>query len=241
MRALVTGTTRGIGKAIKQMLIQNGIDVYTINRENEMCNGDFENIVCDLSNIQEVEKVCADIRMLEIDILINNAGAGTPNLLENMSIEQIIKEINLNLITPFLLIQSVIGHMKLKNFGRIINISSIAGNEGIPYLYAYSAAKAGMNTYAVSISRTITNKNITINTISPGGIETDMAVEGRKNISSLRNLSPLEYQEHMIKNMCIGRLIKPDEVAQVIEFLIKPENGYITGQKINICGAMEVG
>ena len=240
MRALITGTTKGIGKSIKCMLIQKGVEVYSINRRKESFDQTSTNIICDLSNIKEVEKVCEEVRLLSIDILINNAGAGKPVLLEDLKADQLIREINLNLIAPFLLIQAVISHMQQKNFGRIIKISSISGNEGTPYLYAYSAAKAGLNTYAVSISRTITNKNITINTISPGGIETEMAIEGREIISSFRKLSKSVYQDHMIESMCLGRLIQPDEVAAVVEFLIRSESNYITGQKINICGALEV-
>ena len=143
----------------------------------------------------------------------------------------------MNLIAPMLLTKSVSKNMVAKNYGRIINISSISGVYGTPYLFTYSATKAGINNFTQSSANYFSGKNITVNSISPGGIDTDMAVNGRKEISKLYNMNENDYQNQMMKQMGVSKLINSEEVAKLVKFLI--ETPSINGQNINICGLIE--
>lgn len=242
MKVLLTGGSKGIGLAVLQQLVQSGHEIVVVNRKtsNAQKNLPIEVWNYDLSDPEQVDEVCAKIRHMCFDVLINNAGAGIPCTLENMQANQVRKEVELNLIAPLLLVQAVLPGMEKNQFGRIVNISSTTGKIGVPYLFAYSATKAGVISITQSIARYIKNKNITINTICPGGIDTEMSVNGRKKISRFLDLDEETYQERMVESMGIGRLIQCSEVAEVLMSLIRPECGFITGQSINICGSMEV-
>lgn len=173
-------------------------------------------------------------------MLINNAGSGTPSEFTDISIQDIKKEININFISPMLLIQAVIKNMKKKCFGRIVNISSISGKEGTPFLFTYSASKSALNSLTQSLAKVYTKHGILINAISPGGINTDMSIEGRKKISKLYNLEETEYQNIMLQKMGFNELIEPDAVANMVRLMISQDFNYISGQNINICGALEL-
>lgn len=242
MKVLLTGGTKGIGLAILKMLVSNRYETTVIGRTPLLGENYTQTkfIECDLADVDMVRKLCKLIQNQSFDILINNAGGGNPVKIEDLCIEQINKEINLNLISPILLIKAVLSNMKKNKFGRIVNISSISSKRGTPFLYVYSAAKAGINSITQSLSRDLANTGITVNSICPGGVDTDMSIKGRMEISKLFNYEPEQYQKNMIKQMGIGGLISTEEIASFVEYLIKPESGFISGQSINICGTLEV-
>ena len=127
-----------------------------------------------------------------------------------------------------------------KKYGRIINISSISSKRGTPYLYTYSATKAALDSLTQSIASTASNYGFTINSICPGGIDTNMSINGRIEISNLKNMKDNEYQNGMINEMCLGKLIPTKSVVYLIDYLLSEEANCISGQSINICGALEV-
>lgn len=243
MKALITGASKGIGFSILKRLINNGLKCTVIlrNPESIQNNPEYSNVnvlKCNLDNRNDLNQILKTISQESYSVLINNAGGGVPCKFEDIEIEQIDYEYNLNFISPMFLIKAVLPKMRENSYGRIINISSISSKRGTPYLFYYSAAKAGINSLTQSLAKYLANTGITINSICPGGVETEMSVEGRKLISQLSNMSPHEYQNNMMKNMGIGRLIYPDEVASLVSFLL--ESSSITGQSINICGSLEV-
>jgi acetoacetyl-CoA reductase len=195
---------------------------------------------CDLSNLEQVNEICEVVKNENIDVLVNNAGFGEPVKFEKLTLKQINHEINLNFISPVLLIQAVLSYMRDVSFGRIINISSISAKQGVPFLEIYSAAKSALNSITQSLSKSFLNAGITINSICPGGIETEMACEGRKIISKIMNREILSYENDMVNNIGIGRLILPEEVSRVVMFLIDKKMSYVSGQCFNVCGTLEL-
>lgn len=239
MRVLVTGTTQGIGYEIVQKLKENAdYEIFTINRRETENNE--HNIICDLSNISQVESICSVVRELQIDILINNAGGSSPMRLEDLTATDIMERINLNFVAPTLLMQAVIPHMKGKKYGRIINISSVTGKTPVPYLHIYGAAKAALDNVMQSTACYLSNTGITVNNICPGSVKTDVAVYNRGLISNLHGNETAEYQNEMENGNSLGRMILPSEVANFACFLISDGASAINGQSINVCGTMEI-
>ena len=235
-RVLITGTTQGIGHAIIQLLKEQYYVIGINRRSDEHVD---ENIICDLSNIEEVQKVVEKIKEKKIEILINNAGGSVPCKFLKLSMNSIIYDINLNFVTPMLLMQAVIPNMICNGYGKIVNISSISAKAPTPYLHTYSAAKRALDSLTISCAKEYGDKNITINSICPGAVETIMSVEGRKKISYYKDMEQSDYQEGMIKGTGLGRMVNAKEVAMLVEFLISDKAEAISGQTINICGTLE--
>ena len=235
MKILITGSSQGIGKKIFEDLKEQN-EVYTINRTDTGKN----NFICDLSNLQEVQHLCNQLRNYHFDVLINNAGGSYPKKFEDLTVEDITKRINLNFISPLLIIQSVVEKMKINKFGRIINISSVAAKTPVPYLHIYSSAKSALNSLTKSLAKCYKNLNITINSICPGAVETNSSIEGRKVISKFNNMEMDEYQLSMINSTGLGRLLDCSEISNFVQFLISDKGSCFNGQSFNICGLMEV-
>lgn len=234
MKLLITGTTRGIGKSIYDILKKEH-DVYTVNR-----HPDTSTYNCDLSDLDAVEKLCEDIRKEEFDIIINNAGGSFPVPFESLSRNDIIERINLNFIAPVLIMQAVLPGMKQRGYGRIINISSVTAKTPVPYLHIYGAAKSALDSLTKSLSIYYSGCNICINSICPGCVETESSVEGRLEISRLRGESAELYQKKLIGLTGLNRMLMPEEISDLVKFLLCPSGDCISGQVINICGTMEI-
>lgn len=237
MNIIITGASSGIGEAVLEKLQKdNNILILSRNTGNlKLPNIKWINV--DLSKKDEISNLTEIIKEFKCDVLINNAGAGKVSDLESLDISEMVDETLLNLITPMKLTSIVSENMKTNNFGRIINISSISGLKGTPYLFTYSATKAGLINFTQSSSEYFKGYNITVNTICPGGVDTVMAVNGRQEISKLLDMKPKQYQKNMLKNMGRTELITTDEVAELVNFLINMPS--INGQCINICGLIE--
>ncbi len=234
---IITGTTNGIGKAIVQRL-KGEFYIIAINRRNDNCVD--ENIICDLSNIDAVVSLCNDLSQYKVDVLINNAGGSYPCTFTDISFDNAISDINLNFVSPMLLMQSIIKGMLVQGYGNIVNISSISSKAPTPYLHIYSAAKSALDSLTKSCAIAYGNNNITINSVCPGAVDTAMSIEGRKRLSKFHGLSEDRYQQLMIEGAGIGRMIHCEEVAHLVSFLISEETRAISGQSINICGTLEV-
>lgn len=234
-RMLVTGTTQGIGKEIYEYY-KDSYDIVTVNRR------EFEgyNLICDLSNIDEVIKLIDVVKNMEIDVLINNAGGAEPILFDNMDSRELILCTNLNYHSPILLMQAVIGNMIKNNRGKIINISSIASKSPRPMIPHYGAAKSALEKFSSSMAVAYAGIGITINCICPGGIDTKTSEENRRKMAVLSGLDEHFYNNEMKYKNGLGRLIVPREVVKAVDYLLSDDANVISGQTINICGVREV-
>ena len=240
--ALVTGASRGIGKAIAQGLGEAGATVIGTATSKAGADGITEaltqskiNGIGMVLNVSDTDSVVACLKQIgdeygSPDILVNNAGITRDNLLMMMKDEQWDEIINTNLTSIFRMTKSVIRPMMKKRAGRIINISSVVGSTGNPGQTNYAAAKAGLVGFSKSLAREIGSRGITVNTVAPGFIDTDMTRE-----------LPDDQREALSSQIPLGRLGAAEEVAAAVVFLASPAAGYITGETLHVNGGMFMG
>jgi 3-oxoacyl-(acyl-carrier-protein) reductase len=234
--ALVTGATGAIGGAIARVLHKMGTTVAVSGTKIDSLE-DFASelgervhlFACNLNSydatrdlIPNVERVCG-----KIDILVNNAGIVRDNLLIRLSDDEWHDVININLEAPFRLMRAVARGMMKQRWGRIINISSIVGTIGNQGQANYAASKAGLFGLTKSAAYELATRNITVNCVAPGIIESPM-VDGIQ----------AEYLERLEKAIPMNRIGKPEEIAAVVGFLASEEASYMTGQVLHVNGGM---
>lgn len=232
---LLTGTTQGLGNEIYEQF-KHTYDITTINRRGFVGN----NLICDLSNIEEVCSLTQYVKNMEFDVLINNAGGAEPVLFEELTQKELCLSTNLNYHSPVLLMQAVIDGMLKRNYGRIINISSIAAKSPRPLIPHYGAAKSALEKFSSSMAVAYGETGVTINCICPGGINTKTSIDNRRKMALLNGLSDSFYNDEIKSKNGLGRMIEPIEVVKMIEYLLSDEANVISGQTINICGVREV-
>ncbi len=234
--ALVTGASRGIGRAIAEKLAADGLFVIgtaTSDAGAEAIsdwlaeNGTGLRLnVADPDSIAEVMTTINDEYGVPV-VLVNNAGITRDNLLMRMKDEEWDDIINTNLTSVFRMSKAVLrGMMKAKG-GRIINISSVVGATGNAGQANYAAAKAGMVGFAKSMAKEVGSRNITVNTVAPGFIDTDMT----KDLAD-------EHKQALMSSIALGRLGDPKEIAHAVSFLASDGASYITGETIHVNGGM---
>lgn len=224
--AIITGASGGIGKAITKELLEEGCTVIGFNYAPS--NEGIEYIL-DITNREAVENAVKDVisKYGRIDILINNAGITKDNLLYRMSYEDWDQVINTNLTGAFNMTKACIREI-VKNEGVIINVSSVVGIEGNIGQANYSASKAGLIGLTKSLAKEFGRKNVRVNAIAPGFIETPMTEK-----------LPEEVKKAAIEKISMRRFGKPEEVAKLVRFLVT-DGTYINGQVIVIDGGMEL-
>ncbi|BDX06646.1 3-oxoacyl-ACP reductase FabG [Planctobacterium marinum] len=234
--ALVTGASRGIGKAIALALVEQGATVVgTATSENgaaaigEYLEESGAGKVLDVSNPESIETLLAEIKTQfgDIDILVNNAGITRDNLLMRMKEDEWQSILDTNLTSIFRMSKAVLRPMMKKRAGRIINIGSVVGSSGNPGQTNYSAAKAGLIGFSKSMAREIASRGITVNVVSPGFIDTDMT----KVLTD-------DQKSGIMKDVPMERLGKPEEIAATVAFLASDGAAYITGETIHVNGGM---
>ncbi len=237
--ALVTGSSRGIGQAIAHALGKQGATVIGTATSEAGAKNISETLesagikgIGMVLNVAEEDSIVECLKAITADygppeILVNNAGITRDNLLMMMKDEQWNDIINTNLSSVFRMCKAVIRPMMKKRHGRIINISSVVGVTGNPGQTNYAASKAGLIGFTKSLAREIGSRNITVNTVAPGFIDTDMT----------RELSE-EQKSNMIGQIPLGRLGNADEIASAVVFLASPGAAYITGETIHVNGGM---
>jgi len=235
--ALVTGGTRGIGKAISLSLKDAGYTVVANYAGNDEAAKAFTNetgIATYKWSVADADACAAGIAKVEaevgpIDILINNAGITRDGFMHKMETEQWNAVIDTNLSSLFYMTKPVLEGMRARGFGRVVNISSINGQAGQFGQTNYSAAKAGVHGFTKALAQEVARKGITVNTIAPGYINTDMVAA-----------VPEKVLEGIISKIPVGRLGEADEIAQAILYLCGPNSGFITGSCLSINGGQHM-
>lgn len=238
--ALVTGGSRGIGKAIVLELAREGANVALTYISNEdrakEVIGEVESydvkglaIKADVSKEEEVNNMIEIVNseLGGIDILVNNAGITKDNLLIRMKTEDWDDVINTNLKGVYLCTKAVVRGMMKKRYGKIVNIASVVGISGNAGQGNYSASKAGIIGFTKSIAKELGSRGININGVAPGFVETDMT-----------NVLNEKIKEEMLNQIPLKRFAKPEDIADVVVFLCSDKANYITGQIINVDGGM---
>jgi len=236
--AIITGGTRGIGKKISTSFLNSGANVIAIYRSNHDAAQSFKAELGSLGEKLSIESVdVADYGACEeffkkydetkIDILVNNSGIRRDNLLLMMKEDQWDSVINTNLKGTFNMTKFAVAKMLRNRYGRVVNVSSVAGVLGLPGQTNYSASKAGQIAFAKSLSKEVAKKNITINSIAPGFIETEL-------IDDLPEEQVKEYK----KQVPMRRFGTAQEVADAVLFLSTDQAGYITGSTLEITGGL---
>jgi NAD(P)-dependent dehydrogenase (short-subunit alcohol dehydrogenase family) len=236
--ALVTGGTRGIGLAISERLMNRVVTVaagYAGRHDHAQQFADKyadQGVTVHQGNIGRNEDC---VRVIDevidqhghLDILVNNAGITVDKTVRKMTPEEWDHVIHVNLSGAFYLSRAILQHMLDRRYGRIISISSVIGSAGGFGQANYAAAKSGMFGLTMSLALETANKGITVNTVTPGYISTEMTAA-----------VPASVMEKLVDRIPVGRLGEPDEVARVVEFLADPESGYITGQVYPVNGGL---
>ncbi|OAH99476.1 beta-ketoacyl-ACP reductase [Methylomonas methanica] len=234
--AIVTGASRGIGRAIAEKLVADGFFVVGTATSDSGAeaisaylgeNGKgYKLNVADSADIESFIKTTGDAYGTPA-VLVNNAGITRDNLLMRMKDEEWDDIINTNLTSIFRMSKAVLRAMMKVRYGRIINISSVVGSTGNAGQANYAAAKAGMIGFAKSMAKEVGSRGITVNTVSPGFIDTDMTKELSEDIKNA-----------LLGSIALGRLGQPEEIAHAVSFLASEQASYITGETLHVNGGM---
>ncbi len=233
--AIVTGASRGIGRTIAEKLHSAGADVVLIARNEALLKEISKSLggaMIAPMNVSSADEVSAGFKEIirekgRIDILVNNAGITRDNLLLRLKEADIRDVLDVNLKSMFFTSKSVLRAMMKQRRGRIINITSVIGLTGNPGQSNYAASKAGIIGFTKSLAREVGSRNITVNAIAPGFIETEMTAELPENV-----------RKEMAESIALGRFGSTEDVANAVLFLASELSGYITGEVMNVTGGM---
>jgi len=237
MTALVTGASGGIGSAIAKALAAQGATLALSGSNEEKLKafaaelgGNHKTLVCNLSDPASVDALVPQaVEALggKIDILVNNAGITRDNLLMRMKEEDWQAILDTNLTSVYRTSKAVMRGMMKARKGRIINIASVIGVTGNAGQANYAAAKAGIIAFSKSLAKEIGSRNITVNVVAPGFIDTDMT-----------KALPEEQRTGLVKSIALERLGEPADIANAVAFLAGPSASYITGETLHVNGGM---
>ena len=238
--ALITGATRGIGKAIAIRLANAGFDIaLNYRKENddltntkseiEKAGVDCLPVQGDISSFEDCERIAKEIfdKFGKIDVLVNNAGITKDMLLMRMKPEDFSSVVDVNLIGTFNMTRNVVPYMVKARSGRVVNISSVVGIEGNAGQANYAASKAGIIGFTKSLARELGSRNILVNAVAPGFIETDMTAVLSDSV-----------RDEIAKKISLRRMGTAEDVAGVVEFLCGEASSYVTGTVIPVTGGL---
>jgi 3-oxoacyl-[acyl-carrier protein] reductase len=236
--ALVTGGTRGIGRAIAQQLHAAGAKVAITGRDAERAkaaaaelSGGTAGFGCEMTDAAQVEAAVAgtEAALGPVDILVNNAGLTRDQIVLRMSEADWDTVLGVNLKGAFVATRSVLKGMMKRKGGRIVNVSSIVGITGNKGQANYAASKAGLIALTKSVAKEYASRNILVNCVAPGFIETDMT-----------NALPVEARTSLLQQIALARLGRPEDIAGAVLFLVSDLAGYVTGQVVVVDGGMVI-
>lgn len=235
--AVVTGGSKGIGKAICEMILEEGYQVVFIDNNESMASAFLEekkspNLnyrYCDISQFESINKVCEEIleKWGTVSVLINNAGIQTHSLFTDMTAETWKYLMDVDLNSLFYISKCFLPAMLQQNYGRIINMSSVSAFRGSNRHVHYNTAKAGILGFTRGLSYEAARYGVTVNAICPGVVETDIIKDYVE-----------EKKEQWLSAMHIKRLGKPEDIANIVRFLISERSEWITGQTFHINGGL---
>lgn len=238
--AIVTGGSRGIGRAVAMRLAKDGMNLVINYRGNSAAAEETERLCRelgaevllvqgDVSCAEDCEKLAAQAKEAfgRVDVLVNNAGITRDGLLARMTEEDFRAVLDVNLVGPWNMMKAVNRIMMKQRYGRIVNLSSVTGLMGNMGQTNYAAAKAGILGMTKSYAREVASRGITVNAVAPGFIDTDMT-----------EAMPEGAKDKIITGIPMGRTGKPEDVAEAVAFLASEQAGYITGEVLRVDGGM---
>lgn len=238
--AIVTGGSRGIGRAVAVRLAKDGMNLVINYRGNSAAAEETERLCRelgaevllvqgDVSRAEDCEKLAAQAKEAfgRVDVLVNNAGITRDGLLARMTEEDFRAVLDVNLVGPWNMMKAVNRIMMKQRYGRIVNLSSVTGLMGNMGQTNYAAAKAGILGMAKSYAREVASRGITVNAVAPGFIDTDMT-----------EAMPEGAKDKIVTEIPMGRTGKPEDVAEAVAFLASEQAGYITGEVLRVDGGM---
>lgn len=238
--AIVTGGSRGIGRAVAVRLAKDGMNLVINYRGNSAAAEETERmcrelgaevllVQGDVSCAEDCEKLAAQAKEAfgRVDVLVNNAGITRDGLLARMTEEDFRAVLDVNLVGPWNMMKAVNRIMMKQRYGRIVNLSSVTGLMGNMGQTNYAAAKAGILGMTKSYAREVAGRGITVNAVAPGFIDTDMT-----------EAMPEGAKDKIITGIPMGRTGKPEDVAEAVAFLASEQAGYITGETLRVDGGM---
>lgn len=238
--AIVTGGSRGIGRAVAMRLAKDGMNLVINYRGNSAAAEETERlsrelgaevllVQGDVSRAEDCEKLAAQAKEAfgRVDVLVNNAGITRDGLLARMTEEDFRAVLDVNLVGPWNMMKAVNRIMMKQRYGRIVNLSSVTGLMGNMGQTNYAAAKAGIVGMTKSYAREVAGRGITVNAVAPGFIDTDMT-----------EAMPEGAKDKIITGIPMGRTGKPEDVAEAVAFLASEQAGYITGEVLRVDGGM---
>lgn len=238
--AIVTGGSRGIGRAVAVRLAKDGMNLVINYRGNSVAAEETERmcrelgaevllVQGDVSRAEDCEKLAAQAKEAfgRVDVLVNNAGITRDGLLARMTEEDFRAVLDVNLVGPWNMMKAVNRIMMKQRYGRIVNLSSVTGLMGNMGQTNYAAAKAGILGMTKSYAREVASRGITVNAVAPGFIDTDMT-----------EAMPEGAKDKIITGIPMGRTGKPEDVAEAVAFLASEPAGYITGEVLRVDGGM---
>jgi len=224
-KALVTGGTRGIGLSCVKILTERGFDVYYTGRNKPIDSfGGF--LKADFSTREGISDFCSKIGEIKIDVLVNNAGVNNPKPLSEIDFPDIDWAFNINVIAPLNITKTVVPHMIDNNWGRVINIGSILGEISREFRSIYSITKSGLVGMTRAHSAEFAKFGVLVNCVAPGYLDTDL---------TRKNLGPLGMQE-ISKQIPVGHLGSPRDIAEIVSYLASESSSFITGQVFTVDG-----
>jgi NAD(P)-dependent dehydrogenase (short-subunit alcohol dehydrogenase family) len=225
--ALVTGGTRGIGKAIAIELDAQGATVVITGTKPDYTSDDSSQYMgVDFTDKDSLESFVNDLQGMKIDILVNNAGINHIGPVSELKVDDFERVQKVNVTVPFILCQTVLSGMRIKKWGRIVNISSIWGKISKAHRAPYSASKFAIDGLTAAISAEVAVDGVLVNSVAPGFIDTELT----------RSVLGAEGMKQLVSQIPIQRVGTPEEIALFVTWLVSPENTYISGQNIAIDG-----
>jgi ketoreductase len=246
--ALVTGGGTGIGKAIGLQMAKNRAKVAIGSRNRShlaSATAELEKlglpvlpIAMDVRKKDDIQRAVDEIvsKWGAIHILVNNAGISGRSLIDDPDDSKWFNIVDTNLNGMYLITKEVLKHMPDHDGGRVINISSVLGKFGVPGYTAYCTTKHGMIGFTRALALEVVNRGITVNTVCPGWVDTEMAVQGINETAAFQGITPEQFKAQAIAGVPIKRFLEADEIAELVCYLASDQARGITGQAINICG-----